>query len=113
MKFERIELERFGHFESLSLDLRGPSGLVVIHGPNEAGKTTLLRAIHGLLFGIDERSPYGFRYPYQAMAIHATLQDSAGQRLALVRRKKRKDALLGNLRSEVGEVGRASCRERV
>ncbi|MBK7824636.1 AAA family ATPase [Nannocystis sp.] len=104
MKFERIELERFGHFESLSLDLRGPSGLVVIHGPNEAGKTTLLRAIHGLLFGIDERSPYGFRYPYQAMAIHATLQDSAGQRLELVRRKKRKDALLGNLRSEVGEV---------
>lgn len=104
MKFERIELERFGHFESLSLDLRGPSGLVVIHGPNEAGKTTLLRAIHGLLFGIDERSPYGFRYPYQAMAIHATLQDSAGQRLELVRRKKRKDALLGNLRSEAGEV---------
>ena len=104
MKFERIELERFGHFESLALDLRGPSGLVVIHGPNEAGKTTLLRAIHGLLFGIDERSPYGFRFPYQAMAIHATLQDSAGQRLELVRRKKRKDALLGNLRTDIGEV---------
>ena len=28
MKFERLELERFGHFESLALDLRGPSGLV-------------------------------------------------------------------------------------
>ncbi len=104
MKFERLELERFGHFESLRLDLRSPSGLVVIHGPNEAGKTTLLRAIHGLLFGIDERSPYAFRFPYQAMAIHATLQDSAGQRLELVRRKKRKDALLGNLRTDIGEV---------
>ena len=104
MKFERLELERFGHFESLALDLRGPGGLVVIHGPNEAGKTTLLRAIHGLLFGIDERSPYGFRFPYQAMAIHATLQDSAGQRLELVRRKKRKDALLGHLRTDIGEV---------
>ena len=104
MKFERLELERFGHFESLHLDLRSPSGLVVIHGPNEAGKTTLLRAIHGLLFGIDERSPYAFRFPYQAMAIHATLQDSAGQRLELVRRKKRKDALLGNLRTDIGEV---------
>ena len=68
MKFERIELERFGHFESLSLDLRGPSGLVVIHGPNEAGKTTLLRAIHGLLFGIDERSPYGLLLRCRTMA---------------------------------------------
>ena len=104
MKFERLGLERFGHFESLELDLRGPSGLVVILGPNEAGKSTLLSAIHGLLFGIDERSPYGFRYPYQAMAIRATLQDSAGQRIDLVRRKKRKDALLGNLHTEAGEV---------
>ena len=104
MKFERLGLERFGHFESLELDLRGPSGLVVILGPNEAGKSTLLSAIHGLLFGIDERSPYGFRYPYQAMAIRATLQDSAGQRIELVRRKKRKDALLGNLHTEAGEV---------
>ena len=104
MRFERLTVERFGHFESLELDLRGPSGLVVIHGPNEAGKTTLLRAIHGLLFGIDERSPYAFRYPYQAMAIHATLVDSAGQRLELTRRKKRKDALLGNLRTDAGEV---------
>ncbi len=104
MKFERLALERFGHFESLELDLTGPSGLVIIHGPNEAGKTTLLRAIHGLLFGIDERSPYGFRYPYQAMAIRATLRDSAGQRIELVRRKKRKDALLGNLHTEAGEV---------
>jgi uncharacterized protein YhaN len=104
MRFERLALERFGHFESLDLDLGGRSGLVVIHGPNEAGKTTLLRAIHGLLFGIDERSPYGFRFPYQAMAIHATLVDSAGQRLEIVRRKRRKDALLGHLRSDVGEV---------
>jgi len=104
MRFERLALERFGHFESLDLDLGDRAGLVVIHGPNEAGKTTLLRAIHGLLFGIDERSPYGFRFPYQAMAIHATLVDSAGQRLELVRRKRRKDALLGHLRSEAGGV---------
>ena len=104
MRFERLALERFGHFESLDLDLGAGAGLVVIHGPNEAGKTTLLRAIHGLLFGIDERSPYGFRFPYQAMAIHATLQDSAGQHLDVVRRKRRKDALLGHLRSEAGEV---------
>ena len=104
MKFERLGIERFGHFESLDLDLRGPSGLVVVYGPNEAGKTTLLRAIHGLLFGIDERSAYGFRYPYQAMAIRATLVDSAGQRLEVTRRKKRKDALLGAVRSDIGEV---------
>jgi uncharacterized protein YhaN len=77
---------------------------VVIHGPNEAGKTTLLRAIHGLLFGIDERSPYGFRFPYQAMAIHATLRRQRRPAPRAVRRKKRKDALLGHLRTDLGEV---------
>ncbi len=103
MRFERLGIERFGQFESLNLDLAG-ANLVLIHGPNEAGKSTLLRAIHGLLFGIDERSPDNFRFPYPAMHLTATLRDSAGQRIELSRRKKRKDALLGTLRTDLGEL---------
>lgn len=103
MRFERLGIERFGQFESLDLDLAG-ANLVLIHGPNEAGKSTLLRAIHGLLFGIDERSPDNFRFPYPAMHLTATLRDGAGQRIELSRRKKRKDALLGTLRTDLGEL---------
>jgi uncharacterized protein YhaN len=103
VKFERLGIERFGQFESLDLDLAG-ADLVLIHGPNEAGKSTLLRAIHGLLFGIDERSPDNFRFPYPAMHLTATLRDGAGQRIELSRRKKRKDALLGTLRTDLGEL---------
>lgn len=104
MRFERLSVERFGHFESLDLDLPGAPGLVVVYGPNEAGKTTLLRALHGLLFGIDERTPYAFEYDYRAIALRATLRDTADQRLTVTRLKKRKDSLLGTLRSEAGEL---------
>ena len=104
MRFERLSVERFGHFESLDLDLPGAPGLVVVYGPNEAGKTTLLRALHGLLFGIDERTPYAFEYDYRAIALRATLRDTAEQRLTITRLKKRKDSLLGTLRSEAGEL---------
>ncbi|MCY1057145.1 AAA family ATPase [Nannocystis sp. SCPEA4] len=104
MRFERLTVERFGHFESLDIDLPGGPGLVVIYGPNEAGKTTLLRALHGLLFGVDERTPYAFEYDYRAIALRAVLRDSAGQRLHVTRLKKRKDSLAGSLQSDAGEV---------
>lgn len=103
MKFERLGLERFGQFETLDLDLAG-ANLALIYGPNEAGKSTLLRAIHGLLFGIEERSPDNFQFPYPTMHLTAALRDSAGQRIEISRRKKRKDSLLGTLRTDLGEL---------
>ncbi|MEZ4428921.1 MAG: AAA family ATPase, partial [Nannocystaceae bacterium] len=105
MRFERLELERFGHFEQLALDLPKKPGLVVIHGPNEAGKTTLLRAIHGLLFGIEERTPYGFRFDYRSLSVRADLRDAAGRLLTVRRRKRRKQSLLATV--DDGETIRA------
>ncbi len=47
MKLQSIRLHPFGHFTDESWDLGKP--LVVVHGPNEKGKTTLRQAIfHGL-----------------------------------------------------------------
>ena len=103
MRFERLTVERFGHFDNLDIDLSGGPGMVVVYGPNEAGKTTLLRALHGLLFGIDERTSYAFEYDYRAIALRAILRDTAGQRLHVTRLKKRKDSLLGSLHTDVGE----------
>lgn len=50
MKLLGIDIERYGRWEHFSQRFH-PSGLTVIHGPNEAGKTTLLRFIRGVLYG--------------------------------------------------------------
>ncbi len=57
MKLLGIDIERFGRWEQFSQPFH-PSGLTVVYGPNEAGKTTLLRFIRGVLYGFppEERS---------------------------------------------------------
>ena len=53
MRFRRLDLLAFGPFTDRTIDLaQGPPGLQLIYGLNEAGKSSLLRAIHGALFGI-------------------------------------------------------------
>ncbi len=53
MRIERISVSRFGPLHDLDLRLRLPTtgGLVVVEGPNEAGKSTLLRFVQSVLFG--------------------------------------------------------------
>jgi exonuclease SbcC len=48
MRLRSIRLHPFGHFADQAWDLAKP--LVVIHGPNEKGKTTLRQAIFHVLF---------------------------------------------------------------
>lgn len=50
MRIDGIDIERFGAWRGFSQTLH-PEGLSVIYGPNEAGKTTLLRFIRGVLYG--------------------------------------------------------------
>ncbi len=52
MKIERIDLRRYGHFNGQHLDFSSHSGkLVIVLGPNEAGKTMTLNAIRHWLYG--------------------------------------------------------------
>jgi len=50
MKLERIHIERYGAWRNLDLPV-DPHGVSVFYGPNEAGKTTLMRFIRGILYG--------------------------------------------------------------
>lgn len=50
MKITGIEIDRFGLWRRFNQPL-DQSGLTVFYGPNEAGKTTLLRFIRGVLYG--------------------------------------------------------------
>src|SRR5487761_1914446 len=63
MEFVDIHLDGFGTFENRDV---GPlrAGLNVIVGENEAGKSTLLDFIRGILYGFsDRRSPRSFHEP--------------------------------------------------
>ncbi len=94
MKILRLQLDAFGPFTGVALDLSaGNLGLHLIHGPNEAGKTSALRAIRNLFYGIPLQSPDRFLHEYNKMRLGATLELADGERLAFTRWKRNKDPL--------------------
>ncbi|MCL6596830.1 MAG: AAA family ATPase [Firmicutes bacterium] len=56
MILRRLVVEAFGAVRDLDLDGLG-GGLTLLYGPNEAGKSTLMRAVRWLLFGEDLAEP--------------------------------------------------------
>lgn len=83
MKITDIQVERYGVWNHLALPLQS-AGLNVFYGPNEAGKTTLLRLIRDVLYGRlaserDGNSPTGQSW-------HGTLRLTHAQRYCEVRR---------------------------
>ncbi len=89
MKLKQLHINRFGHFNECDLGFAG-DGLQVICGPNEAGKTTLLEFLRGLLFDFPARTPYDFGGQGE-MAGVATLELRDGRAVELRRRKGNKD----------------------
>ncbi len=94
MKFRRLDLAAFGPFTDVALDFSGgPDGLHMVYGPNEAGKSSALRALCGLLFGIPHVCPDDFIHPYNRLRIGAELEATDGRRLAFVRLKGKSNTL--------------------
>ena len=74
MKLQSLYLDSFGHFRKQGIDLPEASTVVFL-GPNEAGKSTLLAFIRGILFG----------FPAQYSAQHyPSLNRGEGGRVAVV-----------------------------
>src|SRR5690606_16114154 len=72
-----------------------PPGLHIVYGPNEAGKSSALRALRCALYGIPHNSPDDFRHKYADMRIGATLCNGDGTTLRFLRRKGAKNTLRG------------------
>ena len=143
MRIQQLHLSAFGTFTDKHLDFSQPQGLHIIYGANESGKSTTLRALLALLFGMPERTSDAYLHSNDQLRIGAILrQSSGGQEWQCYRRKGRKNTLLdqqntplddgliqellGGISQEqftalfcldherlVKEIGRASCRERV
>jgi uncharacterized protein YhaN len=87
MRFARLSLERYGHFEGCELNFRpGNPDLHVIYGANEAGKTMSMAAVSDLLFGFGGRSPYNFLFDYSLLRVGAIIEEDGNS--TLCRRRK-------------------------
>jgi uncharacterized protein YhaN len=97
VKLLSLNLIAFGPFKDLTLDLAaGNQGLHVIYGPNEAGKSSALRAIRQLFYGVDERTVDCFLHSYTSLRVGATIRHSNGVELEFIRRKARINSLRGS-----------------
>ena len=94
MRFDQLNLPAFGPFSDFSLKL--PSSKYDVHliyGANEAGKSSLLRAIRHLFFGIPTRTTDNFLHPNAKLLIGATVSQE-GEQLTFLRKKGSKNTLL-------------------
>lgn len=94
MKIRQLFLKAFGPFTDATLDFSGPARIHLIYGPNEAGKSSALRALGDLRYGIHARSTDDFIHAFKDMLLAGTFEDAAGQVHTLARRKGTKNTLM-------------------
>ena len=95
MKILELDLRAFGPFTDVRLDLaEGHEGMHILYGPNEAGKSSALRALKCLLYGIPKNSADNFIHENKALRIGGRLRNADGSEFAFLRRKGNKDTIL-------------------
>ena len=111
MIIERLDLIAFGQFTNEVLDLSAsPNRFHIVYGPNESGKSTSMRAIHSLLFGMPQRSDDDFVHAYPAMRIGGQFRDAeTGDVVECVRRRGKSKTLLTPDESEEVDPARLAA----
>lgn len=106
MRLRRLDLLAYGPFEKAHLDLSaGSHGLHIVFGPNEAGKSSSLRALTCLLFGFPKSTPDDFLHNYSALRVGGWLENAAGETLQCIRRKGNSKTLRdGNDELEISDA---------
>jgi len=95
VKILELDLRAFGPFTDVRLDLaEGHEGMHILYGPNEAGKSSALRALKCLLYGIPKNSADNFIHENKALRIGGRLRNADGSEFAFLRRKGNKDTIL-------------------
>jgi len=95
MKIHKLHLAAFGPFTDKTLDFGNDAGgLHIIYGPNEAGKSSALRGLKALLYGIETRTSDNFVHANDKLRVNGCLKAADGREITFSRRKGRKNTLL-------------------
>lgn len=94
MRIKELKLIAFGPFENYVLTFAGGNQFNLVYGLNEAGKSTILRAIQDFFYEIPSRSLDSYLFPANKMRIQALLETAEGREYNLIRRRGRKNTLL-------------------
>jgi len=104
VKLLDLHLLAYGPFTDRHLDLSaGSEGLHVVFGPNEAGKSSALRALRALFYGVPERTQDDFRHGKTELKVGGLFRGEDGTELRCYRRKGRKNTLLDANGDPIGE----------
>lgn len=96
MKILELRLLVFGPFTEAFLDLsERKQGFHIVFGPNEAGKSSALRALKALLYGIPNNTTDNFIHNNNTLRVGCRICHSDGTDLSFLRRKGHKNTLLG------------------
>lgn len=87
MRIRRIDLAAFGRFTDAFVDF-GPRDerIHLVYGPNEAGKSTLLRAIWAFFYGNPRNCRDDYQHPASQLSIGMTLESPTGEVVRWTRR---------------------------
>ena len=94
MRLLSLNLEKYGSFTGRTLAFRPEARVHIVHGPNEAGKTSSLSAIGDLLFGFGKTTPYAFQHANPDLRVGASLRLRDGRGLDFRRRKGNANTLV-------------------
>lgn len=79
MRIDSLNLLRYGHFSSREIAFPAAKpDFYVLYGDNEAGKSTLLRGISALFFGVPPRTPDTHSCKGPELRIEGTISNAAG-----------------------------------
>lgn len=102
MRIDALHLHAFGPFTDRTLDFRS-GNFQLVYGHNEAGKSSMLRAIEAGLFGIPTRTQDNFLHDNRDLRIGLELSNKEGSKIQFKRRKGNKGTLL-SLRGEEAKL---------
>lgn len=101
MKFLSIHFDRVGPFRNTRIDFQPNKHLHLVHGPNEAGKTSALKQLLGFLFGFESQSGDDFLFDYRHHRVFARLIDQQGKAREVSRKRGKGHTLDGATQADL------------
>ncbi len=105
MRIDELQLRSFGPFTDLNVVFdRQDGNFHIIYGRNEAGKSSALRALKALLFGIPHHSADNFLHDNSKLRVGGRISNSDGSDIFWMRRKGTKNTLLDSNEKPLDEA---------